>query len=146
MIFNKVCVDKKEFLDLLLLGDEQEDMINRYLERGEMWTLYDDGIKAVCVVTDEGEGILEIKNLAVAPDSQRKGYGRSMVEFIARRYMSFSKLRVGTGESPMTMPFYISCGFKEKSRIKNFFTDNYDHPIIENGVLLEDMIILERSL
>ena len=27
--------DKKRYLDLLLLADEQEDMIDRYLERGE---------------------------------------------------------------------------------------------------------------
>ena len=62
--------NKKQYLDLLLLADEQENMIDRYLERGTMYVLDDDGIKAECVVTDEGGGILEIKNLAVAPDSQ----------------------------------------------------------------------------
>ena len=31
-----VTSDKKEFLDLLLLADEQESMIDRYLERGDM--------------------------------------------------------------------------------------------------------------
>ena len=38
-----VTSDKKEFLDLLLLADEQESMIDRYLERGDMFVLYDDG-------------------------------------------------------------------------------------------------------
>ena len=54
--------NKKQYLDLLLLADEQEDMIDRYLERGTMYALCDDGVKAVCVVTDEGGGVLEIKN------------------------------------------------------------------------------------
>ena len=54
-------------MDLLLLGDEQESMIDRYLERGTMYILCDDGVKAECVVTDEGNGVLELKNLAVYP-------------------------------------------------------------------------------
>ena len=48
--------NKKQYLDLLLLADEQENMIDRYLERGTMYVLDDDGIKAECVVTDEGGG------------------------------------------------------------------------------------------
>ena len=48
--------NKKVYLDLLLLADEQEDMIDRYLERGTMYILEDDGVKAECVVTDEGDG------------------------------------------------------------------------------------------
>ena len=32
--------NKKEFLELLLLADEQESMIDLYLERGEMFALY----------------------------------------------------------------------------------------------------------
>ena len=32
----EVTDNKKQYLDLLLLADEQEDMIDRYLERGRM--------------------------------------------------------------------------------------------------------------
>lgn len=64
MEIKKVISDKKEFLELLLLADEQESMIDRYLERGDMFVLYDNGLKACCVVTREGEGIYEIKNIA----------------------------------------------------------------------------------
>ena len=35
----KIHSDKKKYLSLLLLGDEQEDMIDRYLERGTMYIL-----------------------------------------------------------------------------------------------------------
>ena len=51
----KVETNKKQYLALLLLADEQEDMIDRYLERGSMYVLEDDGVKAECVVTDEAE-------------------------------------------------------------------------------------------
>ena len=56
----RVETNKKQYLALLLLADEQEDMIDRYLERGSMYVLEDDGVKAECVVTDEGGGVLEL--------------------------------------------------------------------------------------
>ena len=78
--------NKKQFLPLLLLADEQEDMIDRYLELGTMYVLEDGGVKAECVVTDEGGGILELKNLAVEPEAQRKGYGKALIDFLVRQY------------------------------------------------------------
>ena len=78
----------------MLLADEQESMIDRYLERGTMYVLEDEGIKCECVVTDEGDGILEIKNIATDSDCQRRGYGKIMLEFIAEKYkdrMTFSR-------------------------------------------------------
>jgi len=38
--------NKKDFLDLLLLADEQEDMIDKYLYRGVLFALYDDDLKS----------------------------------------------------------------------------------------------------
>lgn len=139
--------NKKQFLPLLLLADEQEDMVDRYLDRGSMYILDDDGVKCVCVVTDEGGGILEIKNIATVPDDQRKGYGKTMIGFLAAQYRgTHSVLQVGTGDSPLTVPFYEKCGFIRSHRIKNFFTDNYDHPIYECGIQLMDMIYLRKNL
>lgn len=136
--------NKKQYMDLLLLADEQEDMIDRYLESGTMFVLDDDGVKAECVVTDEGNGILEIKNMAVCRESHRKGYGRRLIRFIKEEYKEdFEILQVGTGDSPLTMPFYEACGFQRSHTVKNFFTDNYDHPIYECGVQLVDMVYLQ---
>lgn len=56
----KVTGSKKEYIDLLLLADEQEDMVDKYLERGEMFVLNDNGVKAECVVTKESNGIYEV--------------------------------------------------------------------------------------
>lgn len=39
MEIRKVTGDKKKYIDLLLLADEQEDMIYKYLEHGEMFIL-----------------------------------------------------------------------------------------------------------
>lgn len=138
---------KKEYLALLLLADEQEDMVDRYLERGTMYVLEDGGVKAECVVTDEGDGILELKNIAVKPDCQGKGYGKALVDFLVQTYVGqYTVLQVGTGDSPSTIPFYESCGFHRHHLIRNFFTDHYDHPIYECGVHLVDMVYLQREI
>ncbi len=134
-------------MPLLLLADEQESMVAKYIGRGVMYALDDGGVKAVCIVTDEGEGVLEIKNLAVAPAFRRRGYGRRMIAFIRGIYAGqYRFLQVGTGDSPLTIPFYEACGFTRSHTVKNFFTENYDHPIYECGVRLTDMIYLRLEL
>ena len=148
MIIKEIKSNKKQFLPLLLLGDEQEDMIDKYLDRGIMFALYDDNdVKCVCVVTNEGNGVLEIKNIATNPHVQRKGYGRAMINYIEQYFKGqYSILQLGTGDSPLTIPFYEKCGFVRFKKIKNFFIDNYDHPIYEAGVQLVDMIYMRKDI
>jgi GNAT superfamily N-acetyltransferase len=145
MEIQKIIHNKKTYLDLLLLADEQEDMVDRYLGRGDMFILDDNGVKAECVVTKEGDQVYEIKNLAVRPDCQRKGYGRQLVEFVLSHYEDCGTLLVGTGETPSTLGFYHRCGFSESHRVRNFFTDYYDHLIFEDGRQLVDMVYLKRE-
>lgn len=145
----KITTDKKRFMQLLLLADEQESMIDRYLERGDMFVMQTSVEEAVCsaVVTDEGDGVCELKNLAVAPQHQRKGYGRKMIDFLLSHYAeTFKTMIVGTGDSTQTVSFYKSCGFRYSHTVPDFFTDNYDHPIIEDGKVLKDMIYFSKSL
>ena len=147
MKIREVNDNKKQFISLLLLADEQENMVERYLEKGTMYVLEDNEVKAKCVVTDEGNGILEIKNIAVVPKYQGKGYGKMLLDFIACKYAgSYSVLQVGTGDSPLTVPFYEKCGFVRSHKVPRFFTDNYDHPIYEGGIQLVDMVYLQKHL
>lgn len=146
MQITEIIKNKKDFLPLLLLADEQESMVDLYLDRGRMFVLDDNGVKAECVVTDEGDGILEIKNIATEPTSQGKGYARALLEFVEEKFCGeFEWLQVGTGDSPLTIPFYEKCGFSRHHVIKDFFTKNYDHPIIECGIQLVDMIVLRKK-
>ena len=46
----------------------------------------------------------------------------------------------------MTLNFYEKCGFEKSHIAKNFFIDNYDHPMYEEGQQLVDMIYLKRKL
>ena len=46
--------DKRHHLPLLLLADEQESMVDMYLDRGRVFVLEEDGVKAQAVVTSTG--------------------------------------------------------------------------------------------
>ena len=146
MEIRQVQENKKQYMDLLFLADEQESMIDRYLDEGEMFVVLDPDAVAECVVCSLGEGVFEIKNIATLPEKQGKGYGRLLIEYVMARYRDrCSMMLVGTGDSPLTIPFYQKCGFSEHHRVKNFFTDHYDHPIYEAGKQLVDMVYLCRK-
>ena len=139
--------NKEEFMDLLLLGDEQEDMIKKYLNRGDLYALYDNDLKTVCVVTQESENIYEIKNIATCEKYQGSGYGSHMIKHIIEKYRGKGhQLLVGTGEDDRILSFYKSFGFTYSHTVKDFFINNYDHEILENGKQLKDMIYLKMDL
>jgi ribosomal protein S18 acetylase RimI-like enzyme len=123
-------------------------MIDLYLERGELFALYDDGnLKSICVVTQESDDVCELKNIATYEQWQRKGYGGRLIGHIFSYYQGkFKILLVGTGDVPRALRFYRRNGFEISHRVKDFFTDNYDHPMVEDGVLLADMVYLKREL
>lgn len=139
--------NKKQFLDLLLLADEQESMIDKYLERGELFALYDGDLKSVCVVTKESDDVCELKNIATYEKCHGKGYGSKLLNHIFLYYKGkYKSIIVGTGDVPWILQFYQKNGFRISHRIKNFFTDNYEHPMYDDGVQLVDMVYLNRSL
>jgi GNAT superfamily N-acetyltransferase len=147
MEISKITENKKRFLDLLLLGDEQEDMIDRYLEQGEMFALFDGDLKSICVVVQVDAVSCELKNIATYQKYQGRGYGRALIGFISDHYRGkYRTMLVGTGDVPSTLSFYEHCGFRPSHRVKNFFVDNYTQPIFEDGIQLVDMVYLKKEL
>ncbi len=147
MKIEKITENKKQFLDLLLLADEQEDMIDKYLPYGDLFALYDDDLKSVCVVVAIDSETCELKNIATYEEHQGKGYGRALINFISEYYKNdFKTMLVGTGEVPWILSYYESCGFEMSYRIKNFFTDHYNHPMFDGDIQLVDMVYLKKGL
>lgn len=147
MEIKSICENKKQFLNLLLLADEQESMIDKYLERGDLFALYDNGLKSVCVVTRESVDVCELKNIATYEKWQGNGYGSKLLHHIFLHYKGkYTTMIVGTGDSPWILQFYEKNGFKISHRVKNFFIDNYDHPMFDNDIQLVDMIYLSKAL
>ncbi len=148
MEIKEVNSNKTDFMEILLVGDEEVSMINRYLEQSTIFALYDNDIlTSICAVMEIDTETVEIKNLATYPGFQNKGYASKLLDYVCNRYKEkFRTVILGTGENETTLNFYKKRGFVETRRIKNFFTDNYSHPIVENGKQLVDMIYLKKSL
>jgi GNAT superfamily N-acetyltransferase len=147
MRIERIDHDKKRFLDLLLLADEQEDMIDRYLEQGDMFALFDDDLKSVCVVVRLSDSQVELKNIATYPKCQKMGYGKKLIEHISAYYAkACAEMLVGTGDVPSALRFYENCGFARSHVLENFFLDNYDKPMVEDGIQLKDMVYLKKRL
>ena len=141
----KITVYKDKYMPFLLDADPSEAMIARYLDDGELYALRVNGMTvAVAVVLDKGDGLCELMNLATHPDHRHKGHASYLVNHLIKLYASrCTRMEVGT--SPDNVGFYERFGFKVSHVKKDFFKDNYD-PILENGVLLTDMTMLERAL
>jgi GNAT superfamily N-acetyltransferase len=147
MKIEKITENKKQFLDLLLLADEQENMIDKYLPDGDLFALFDDDLKSVCVVLPINNESCELKNIATYERYQGKGYGSALIQYISDFYRKdYKTMLVGTGETPAILSFYARCGFEKSHRIKNFFTENYDHPMFDGDIQLIDMIYLKKDL
>jgi len=144
MEIKRISIDKDNFMDLLLLGDEQENMIKKYLYTGDLYALYDNDLKTVCVVTKEDNETSEIKNLATYEKYHGKGYGTYMLKYIIAEYKNkCKKLLLGTGDISKILSYYEKFGFIYSHKIKDFFLENYDHEMFEEGKQLIDMIYLK---
>lgn len=148
MQIKEIKTNKADYIDILLIGDEDKNMINKYIEQSKIFALYEENIlTSICATIKVNNDTIEIKNLATYPKYQNKGYATILINFISNKYKTeFKYLILGTGENDKILNFYKRRGFKETHRIKNFFTDNYRHPIFENGKQLTDMIYLKKLL
>lgn len=84
--------------------------IDRYLERGELSVMYTSKESrpiGVAVVTDENKGICELKNLAIHPAFQCKGFGMKLINKLCEHY----KHRFHTMQAPATAS--KAAGFKK---------------------------------
>ena len=148
MEIKEITQNKNNFMDILLIGDEQESMVNKYLEKGTLIVIYDKNeLKSACVTLRINNETVEIKNIATYSQARNRGYATALLEFIFNKYKGNTKtLILGTGENEIILNFYKKRGFDESHRVKDFFIENYNHPIFENGKQLTDMIYLKKEL
>lgn len=141
-----VTENKRAYLPLLLEADPDEAMIDRYLDRGTLYVLEEDAAPvAVAVTVALDDTRCELKNIAVDPAAQRRGYGARLIAHVFQAEKGcFTEMLVGT--TVPTMPFYERVGFTYSHKIPNFFLDHYPEPIFEGDVQCVDMLYLKRTL
>lgn len=132
-------------MSLLLEADPSEVCINNYLPGSWCFAAYKQSkIIAVCIVKQTEPEIAELFNIAVDSSIQAKGTGTKLLKFTLRLLQdkSIKSVNLGTGTFGHQLAFYQRQGFRVDSVIKDFFVDNYDEPIVENGIQHKDMLRL----
>jgi len=134
--------------DLLLLADETVAAIDKYLYDSLVYVVFEaEKSIAVCCLYPVDSETLEIKNIAVSPDFQNLGLGSQLLDFIKETYRQYPNLIVGTADCGLAqIRFYERNGFVKYTVRKDFFIENYEQPIYEDGKLLRDMIMLKYTL
>lgn len=135
---------------LLLLADETRYAIDKYVFDSNVYVLRDgmDELAVFCLYQID-ERILEIKNIAVCSELQGKGIGTLLIKEIVQigRMQGYKELIVGTADCGVDqIRFYERNGFVKYGIKKDFFIENYEQPIVENGVQLRDMVMLRMDL
>ena len=136
--------------ELLLLADPSLVMVEEYLAVGKCRVAEMAGeIVGVYVLARLDLETMEIMNVAVRERLHGQGIGKRLVEdaIHVARELGVQSLEVGTGNSSIgQLALYQKCGFRMEGVIKDFFVDNYDEEIIENGIQCRDMIRLVKEL
>lgn len=132
--------------DLLLLADETVAAINKYVFDSMVFVVQEKQrpIAVFCLYPIDSN-TLEIKNIAVAASHQNRGLGSKILQYIQETYCAqYPNLIVGTADCGFDqIRFYERNGFVQYGVRANFFIENYEQPIYENGQLLKDMVLLK---
>lgn len=148
--FDKLNKNDRIPYELLLLADPSKDLVDEYIKQSEVFTARQiDEIIGVIVLFPLTTEAVEIKNIAVKPEFQGQGIGSYLIKKAVQLALlnGQKNICIGTANSSVGQLYlYQKLGFEITDIKRNFFTDNYDEPIYENGVQAKHMLVLTRQL
>ena len=65
----------------------------------------------------DGHTVVFVQDILVFPEHQRKGVGSALLQSILDRYSHVRQIELATDNTPKTIAFYKSMGFREMSEI-----------------------------
>ena len=137
-------------LELLHLADPSDEMLDSYLDRSVGFVcLHDSKIIGALLMIPTRPYTMEIMNISVYEKYQNQGIGRQLIKKAVRkaRDMGMRKMEIGTGNPGVVqMLLYQKCGFRIVGIEFDYFRNNYEERIIENGIECRDMIRMELFL
>lgn len=146
MKISKVEENKTEYMKILLEADPDENIVNQYLEKGDLYVGENDGIAVcVCVIIKYDDQTCELKNIATLPEARGNGYAGKMIQHVFELYKKhYKRMIVGTTEN--MIPFYVLNGFtRYHHTVKNFFVDNYKEEIWDGDLQCIDMYYYSKE-
>ena len=76
-----------------------------------------DELLGIIRVVGDGHTIVFVQDILVFPNHQRKGIGTALLKAVLDRYPEVRQIELVTDNTPKTVAFYKSLGFKEFSEI-----------------------------
>ena len=78
-----------------------------------------EGEQLLGIIRTVGDGhtIVFVQDILVFPEYQRKGVGSALLQAILDRYSHVRQIELATDNTPKTIAFYKSMGFREMSEI-----------------------------
>jgi ribosomal protein S18 acetylase RimI-like enzyme len=132
-------------IELLLEADPSVEKLKAYLPRSRCFvaTLQHNPVGAY-VVQPIARAVYELMSIAVSPEHQRQGIGSELLRHAVSsvHHMGARRLELGTGTFGYQLTWYQREGFRDFAVERDFFLNNYQEPIYENGIQLKDMLRL----
>lgn len=145
----KVEGNRETFLPQLLLADESEVAVRKYLDTGTLYKINcGEMLVGVALVVPQTDTTIELKNIAIVPKYQGKGIGKEILRQLTEKCQKdgYQTVLVGTANSSIdNIAFYQKAGFRMEAIEKDFFS-HYPEPIYENGIRALDMIFFSKQL
>lgn len=143
---------KRAHWDLLLEADPWLEAVQEYLpptnDAAEVFIIgRSHNPYALCVTVPIKDGV-EIKNIATVAQMRRQGMASALIHHVIAqaRDAGLHAVEIGTGETGLDqIRLYEKLGFVRDGILPDFFTQ-YPIPVIENGQLCRDMVMLRFDL
>ena len=75
----------------------------------------DDQLMGILRAVGDGHTIVFVQDILVFPEYQRKGIGTALLQTVLDRYSYVRQIELATDDTPKTLAFYRSMGFRELS-------------------------------
>ena len=76
-----------------------------------------DQLLGIIRTVGDGHTIVFVQDILVFPEHQRKGIGTALLQAILDRYSHVRQIELATDNTPKTITFYKSMGFREMFEI-----------------------------
>ena len=93
MKIRKIDSNKLDYKDLLLEADPEIEVVKEYIDKGDMYVLFDNEIPvAEILITKVNDEECELKNIATSKTARGKGYAGILISHVFEIYSKEYKL------------------------------------------------------
>ena len=98
---------------------DHPEVLRKGFEKSMLILTAYEGDQLLGIIRAVGDGytVVFIQDILVFPEYQRKGIGSALLQAILDRYSHVRQIELATDNTPKTIAFYKSMGFRELSEI-----------------------------